>query len=63
MREEIPDFMQARQKVTNKENIEHKNIDEQIKTKFKQVEETWINEECEDIESLERTNMALMHRK
>ena len=60
---EILDLMQAFQKVANKESIEYKNIDQQIKTKCKQAKETWMNEECEEIERLDRTNTALMQKK
>ena len=60
---EILYLMQTRQKVANKESTEYKNVDKQIKNKCKQAKETWINEECEEIERLERTNTALMHEK
>ena len=63
MKGDILDLMQARQKVANKESIEYKNIDKQIKAKCTQAKETWINEECEESERLDRTNTALMHKK
>ena len=60
---EILDLMQVRQKVAKKESIEYKDIDKQIKAKCTQAKETWMNEECEEIERLDRTDMALMHKK
>ena len=58
---ETLDLMQKRWEI--KESTEYKAIDKQIQKMCKQEKETWINRECEEIERLERENIALMHKK
>lgn len=51
MTEETLSMMSDRQKITNRESQEYRQLDINIKKKCREAKETWLNSECAEIEN------------
>lgn len=64
MTEEILDLMEERRKFRNTDQTEYRNIDKNIRQKTKLAKENWLNEQCEEIEQLNRQHdLFNLHKK
>ena len=63
MTTEILQLMNSRRRLKNKNNIKYNNIEKQIRQKCKEAKENWVNQQCNEIQDLEKKDIQMMYSK
>ena len=61
MKTEILDLMDKRRTVKQSDAEEYKRLDKEIKLRCNEAKDKWLNDNCEELESLEKKDSQLMH--
>ena len=63
MNNSILELMKQRRSVKNKNTVKYKNLNIKIQTECKKAKEAWIQEQCKELEDLEKKNIQQMYNK
>ena len=61
MKTEILDLMDKRRTVKQSHVEEYRSLDNKIKLRWNEAKDKWLNDNCEELESLEKKDIQLMH--
>ena len=63
MNNSILELMKQRKSVKNKNTVKYKSLNIKIQTESKKAKEAWIEEQCKELEDLEKKNIQHMYNK